>query len=138
MTNGETKKTAMVTVQPAATWPTYEADHARAELAAMQMLVAGTPLPRIKQRTHLSWAHLKRLAELVAEEAQNPAKPRNVLRDRRPRRPARIRVVPKPAHGLISESNDIPKSESTASPPPEPRALVDADSKPEQLSLICI
>ncbi|MFI8932488.1 hypothetical protein ACIG3E_33095 [Streptomyces sp. NPDC053474] len=84
--------TNSTTIRPAAAWPTFEADHARAELEAMKLLCARVPMRNVTVRTGLRMAHVRWLAKLVAEDATTPA-PRNVLRHPRRPRAARIRVI---------------------------------------------
>ncbi|MEV7887471.1 hypothetical protein ACWD3I_25800 [Streptomyces sp. NPDC002817] len=129
------------TVQPAAAWPNYETDHARKELAAMKMLCAGASLRTVRLRTQLSWAQVRALAEVVAEDATTPP-PRNVLRDPRPHRAARIRVVPRPP--VQEPADDPPPTDTTEQlsllpeeKAPREEAYVTA-SEPEQLSLMCL
>ncbi|MFJ1742620.1 hypothetical protein ACIOG4_28590 [Streptomyces microflavus] len=124
MTN-ETK-TEKATVQPARAWPSYEADHARAELAALRMLCARAPMHHIRTRTRLSWAHIHRLAELVAEDSAAPA-PRNVIRDRRTSRPARVRVV-RPRRSAPPAAGEEDRTAGPSAKPPE--------REPEQLAFI--
>ncbi|MFB6881250.1 hypothetical protein ACFCY8_10490 [Streptomyces noursei] len=139
MTNDETDT---ATVQPAAAWPSYEEDHAQAELAALRMLVAKASLSSVRQRTGLSWAHIYRLATLVNEEARDPAVPRNVLRDPRPRRPARIQVVEPHQESLPepADTDGAPASKGTVTGPPEtqPEPPATSPAEPEQLSLMCV
>ncbi|EGX54589.1 MULTISPECIES: hypothetical protein [Streptomyces] len=147
MTTDDTPTTdeTITTVQPAAPWPNYEADHARKELAAMKMLCDGASLRTVRLRTQLSWAQVRALAEVVAEDATTPP-PRNVLRDRRPHRAARIRVVPRrPAPESAQESADEVQSTDTTEqlsllPEQEdPREKGYAPvAEPEQLSLMCL
>ncbi|MFI7087713.1 hypothetical protein ACIBUR_29465 [Streptomyces anulatus] len=141
MTTDETKP-EKAKVQPARAWPTYEADHAHAELAALRMLCAGAPLRHIRTRTRLSWAHIHRLAKLVAED-RAPV-PRNVIRDRRSLRPARVRVVqrhrpipPAAASSAAWAPGDAGEEDGTSGPSARssertPEVL----TEPEQLALI--
>lgn len=78
-----------VTVQPAAPWPQFDDDIARREIAAMELLHRGIPPVRVHRRTGLSMYRVRRLAVLLAEEAKNPPRPRNVLKEPRPRTPGR-------------------------------------------------
>nr|WP_258404959.1 hypothetical protein [Streptomyces sp. FR1] len=147
MTTDDTSTTddTTTTIQPAAPWPNYEADHARKELAAMQMLCNGASLRTVRLRTQLSWAQVKALAEVVAEDAKTPP-PRNVLRDPRPHRAARIRVVPRrPAPEPAQEpADEVPSTDTTEQlsllPEQEaPREKSHAPvAEPEQLSLMCL
>ncbi|GGX53126.1 hypothetical protein [Streptomyces noursei] len=130
-----------VAVKPASKWPKYEESHAQAEIVALRMLVAGATDRSVRQRTNLSWAHIHRLAVLVAEEASDPVAPRNVMRNPRPLRPARIRVVtprqetsPDPA-----APEAPPASQDTRKQPSETQVPTSAASptEPEQLSLLC-
>ncbi|MER0477310.1 hypothetical protein ABR737_02850 [Streptomyces sp. Edi2] len=79
--------TEKVTVLPARPWPVYNVDRARAELIAIEMLTRGASYRKVRHATGLSPRNVKRLQNLVAEEAANPAAPRIVCRT-----PARIRV----------------------------------------------
>lgn len=141
MTTDETTDTTTATVQPAAAWPNYEADHARKELAAMKMLCDGASLRTVQLRTRLSWAQVRALADVVAEDAATPP-PRNVLRDRRPHRAARIRVVPRPPAQEPADDPPSPDTTEQLSLLPEqeaPRAETCAPAaEPEQLSLMCL
>ncbi|WP_019061508.1 hypothetical protein [Streptomyces prunicolor] len=129
------------TVQPAAAWPNYESDHARKELSAMRMLCDGASLRTVKLRTQLTWPQVRALAELVAEDAKTPP-PRNVLRDARPHRAARIRVVPRPP--AQAPADDPPSTDTTEQLNllPEQEAPREEDcapaAAPEQLSLMCL
>ncbi|MFF8992529.1 hypothetical protein ACF09H_21840 [Streptomyces sp. NPDC014983] len=76
-----------VTVQPAAPWPVYNVDRAQAELIAMELLTKGVSQFRVRHMTKLSSYNVRRLAQIVAEEAANPATPRIVCRT--PQRPVR-------------------------------------------------
>ncbi|MGW1976483.1 hypothetical protein [Streptomyces sp. NPDC001889] len=82
-------------IKPAVAWPDYEEDHARKELAALEMITSGVPLDRIALRTDLPTHHVRRLARLAAEEAKFPKHPRNVCRH--PRRSPRYRRSSQPA-----------------------------------------
>ncbi|MFJ8676707.1 hypothetical protein [Streptomyces sp. NPDC093589] len=156
MTNDETDK---ATIQPAVAWPSYQEGHAHAELAALRMLVDQVPLTSIRRRTKLSWAHIHRLAEVVSEESRNPAVPRNVMRQPRRRRPARVRVIEphqealpeppeppepsepsEPAEPADSiEPGDAPAIQTTPRPPETPPEMLAAPlAVPEQLSLLCV
>ncbi|MEU6331490.1 hypothetical protein ABZ851_30065 [Streptomyces sp. NPDC047049] len=139
MTNDEADK---ATIQPAVAWPSYQEGHAHAELAALRMLVEKVPLTSIRRRTKLSWAHIHRLAELVSEESRNPAVPRNVMREPRRRRPARVRVIEPHQEALPepAEPEDVPVSQTTTQRPPEtpPEMHAAALAVPEQLSLLCV
>ncbi|MGW7466985.1 hypothetical protein ACWGJT_20320 [Streptomyces xantholiticus] len=93
------------TIEPAAPWPHMEADHARRELAALDLLTRGYSRYRVKTITGLSMPHIVRLADVVREEATSPVNPRNVCK--RPYRPMeRVRSLVPPAP-----------------PPPEPEQL---------------
>ncbi|WP_431983915.1 hypothetical protein [Streptomyces qinglanensis] len=96
-------------------------------------------------RTRLSWAHIRRLSDLVAEEAKNPTTPRNVLRDRRRTRPARVRVV-EPRQDVLPSPADTDEPTTTGGPHQPPhqqanaheKAIASPEPEPEQLSLMCI
>ncbi|MFD3422649.1 hypothetical protein [Streptomyces decoyicus] len=135
-----TEEPDTTTIQPAVAWPSYELDHARAEVVALRMLVEGATLSRVRQRTRLGWEHIYRLADVVREEARTPAAPRNVLRDRRPRRPARIRVVEPRQEELPQPTGteDAPDNQDAMHGPREPDTPVAARAEPEQLALICV
>lgn len=143
MTTDDTPTTdeTTTTVQPAAAWPNYETDHARKELAAMRMLCDGASLRTVKLRTQLSWAQIRALADVVAEDANTPP-PRNVLREPRPHRAARIRVVPRPP--AQAPTDDPPSTDSTEqlSLLPKQEALREEAcapaAEPQQLSLMCL
>ncbi|MFI0742524.1 hypothetical protein ACH4PU_31270 [Streptomyces sp. NPDC021100] len=72
-------------IKPAASWPNYDGDIARAELAAMELLVQRMPESRVVRRTGLSAHRVHRLAQLVEEDSKNPPRPRNVCRRPQPR-----------------------------------------------------
>jgi hypothetical protein len=76
--------TEKVKVQPAAPWPQFDNDIARREIAAMELLLRGIPAIRVHRRTGLSMYRVRRLAVLLAEEAKDPPRPRNVLQEPRP------------------------------------------------------
>lgn len=125
-----------VTVKPARPWPVFEEDHAKAELAALKMLSTGHSERAVAQhfRKHLSYAQIRALAQIVAEEAAHPVQPRNVLRKPRPRRPARVRVVDRTGQAPDPEAQSTAEGrqstlplEATPAPAPQP--------EPEQLSL---
>ncbi|MDJ0342824.1 hypothetical protein QMK19_23250 [Streptomyces sp. H10-C2] len=69
------------TVMPARSWPVYELGRARAEIVAMDMLLRGVSRTRIRHSTKLSLFSIARLADLIAEEADQPPMPRNVCRN---------------------------------------------------------
>ncbi|MFI8932583.1 hypothetical protein ACIG3E_33585 [Streptomyces sp. NPDC053474] len=73
-------RTATAIVQPARQWPQFNHDRARAELLAMEMITRGAPYLRVRRITGLSPEAVRRLQDLVAEEAANPVIPRNVCR----------------------------------------------------------
>ncbi|MEU8971287.1 hypothetical protein AB0D11_18790 [Streptomyces monashensis] len=75
---------------PAATRLSHEPSHPQGELAALEMLVAGMPQRHVKLHTRLSRSQVGSLAKIVTVETAEPAQPPNVIRDRHPRRPARI------------------------------------------------
>ncbi|MFG2211038.1 hypothetical protein [Streptomyces sp. NPDC048638] len=116
-THQETEK---VTVLPARPWPVYNVDRARAELIAIEMLTRGASYLRVRHATGLSPKNVRRLANLVAEEAENPATPRIVCRT-----PARIKVRTPAAPGT-------PAPEPAAEParPAEP----DETTEPVQMT----
>ncbi|WP_070018793.1 hypothetical protein [Streptomyces nanshensis] len=76
----ESAEPGTATIQPARTWPQYNVDRARAELIAMEMLLRGASHFRVRQTTKLSSRNVRRLAQLLAEEAMDPPAPRNVCR----------------------------------------------------------
>lgn len=88
MTND--KITGTVRGHPEATGPASLTDHARADLLVMNMLLAGMSQLAIRLRTLFSWAHVNRLANLVADEEARGLKPCAVPRDCRQTWPARV------------------------------------------------
>ncbi|MET9535767.1 hypothetical protein ABZY02_35320 [Streptomyces sp. NPDC006649] len=68
MTND--KITGTVRVQPEATSPASLTNYARADLLVMNMLLAGMSQLAVSLCTLFSWAHVNRLADLVAEELE--------------------------------------------------------------------
>ncbi|WP_217231351.1 hypothetical protein [Streptomyces anulatus] len=87
------------TVQPAAPWPVYNVDRAQAELIAMDLLAKGVAQFRVRHMTKLSAYNVRRLAAILAEEANNPPTPRIVCRtpQRTPkplRSPNGVRIQP--------------------------------------------
>ncbi|MEV1040436.1 hypothetical protein AB0J01_27855 [Streptomyces sp. NPDC050204] len=113
----ENDDTGQATVQPAAAWPVFEEGHAQAEMAALHMLCNGASLRSIRLRTRLTYPAINRLALVVAEEAKNPARPRNVLRDRRPARIRGAKAPPPPAPEPEQLEADIGPA---ATPPKQP------------------
>lgn len=63
-------------IRPAALWPQYNVDRARAELIAMELLTQGVSQYRVRHITKLSSKNVRRLAAIVAEQAANPPTPR--------------------------------------------------------------
>lgn len=98
--DGKEEAGESVTIQPAAAWPVFSADLARAELLAMQLLAAGHSVFRVRHMTSLTAREVRRLAAIVAEEALDPRPPRIVGRSPQPpgapRRGARL-PRPRPA-----------------------------------------
>ncbi|MFD7554218.1 hypothetical protein ACFV9E_06715 [Streptomyces sp. NPDC059835] len=75
-----------VVVQPSRPWPVYNVDRAKAELIALELLTQGVSQYRVRFQTKLSAKEVRRLAAVVAEDAQNPPTPRIVGRSPRPSR----------------------------------------------------
>ena len=111
---------AKTTIQPARPWPVFSVDHARAELIAMQLLATGYSVFRVSHQTRLTKREVRRLAEIVAEEARNPRPPRIVGRT-----PPRPNCRRHPAAAAPSGPAPAPI------PPPAPEPRVE-----EQLSLL--
>ncbi|MFK0047827.1 hypothetical protein ACIQU4_27835 [Streptomyces sp. NPDC090741] len=75
-----------VVIQPSRPWPVYNVDRAKAELIALELLTQGVSQYRVRFQTKLSAKEVRRLAAVVAEDAQNPPTPRIVGRSPRPSR----------------------------------------------------
>ncbi|MEU5425848.1 hypothetical protein AB0H73_09595 [Streptomyces olivoreticuli] len=100
-------------IKPAATWPNYDGDVARAELAAMDMLVNGISQSRVVRRTGLSTYRVQRLVMLLEEDSKKPPRPRNVCRHPRPRNAARI-TQPRTASAAAAQPTAATEPEQLA------------------------
>ncbi|MEU4077629.1 hypothetical protein [Streptomyces venezuelae] len=116
-TDPQEEATEKVTVLPARPWPVYNVDRARAELIAIEMLTRGASYLRVRHATGLSPKNVRRLQNLVAEEAMNPANPRIVCRtparaqDLRARtQAARHDAAARARQRLTSRTEDLPEA----------------------------
>lgn len=115
--------TEKVTVLPARPWPVYNVDRARAELIAIEMLTRGASYLRVRHATGLSPKNVRRLQNLVAEEAMNPAAPRIVCRtsaraqDLRARtQAARANATAQARERLASRAENLPGAAGQSAP----------------------
>ncbi|KFG71385.1 hypothetical protein [Streptomyces mutabilis] len=125
-TDPQEETTEKVTVLPARPWPVYNVDRARAELIAIEMLTRGAGYLKVRHATGLSPKNVRRLQNLVAEEARNPANPRIVCRtparaqDRRARtQAARNDATPQARQRLASRTEPLPGSAGRSREPQE-------------------
>ena len=137
------------TVMPARVWPQYNVDRARAEIIAMELLTKGMSTYRVKHVTRLSSRAVRRLANLVAEEAKNPVLPRNVCRHPIPMQAAQqatqksgvatgpaVRGVPQPAkRAALRPVRGASQRGQRVTIQPARRAPLPAPVEPEQLTL---
>ena len=144
----ETDSTDTATVMPARVWPQYNVDRARAEIIAMELLTKGMSTYRVKHVTRLSSRAVRRLANLVAEEAKNPVLPRNVCRHPIPMQAAQqaqkpggstgpaVRGVPQPAkRAALRPVRGASQRGQRVTIQPARRASLPAPVEPEQLTL---
>ena len=101
------RKATKTTIQPARPWPVFSVDHARAELIAMQLLATGYSVFRVSHQTRLTKREVRRLAEIVAEEARNPRPPRIV--GHTPPRPACHRPSPAATPSPVTAPQPAPE-----------------------------
>ncbi|MFI9311057.1 hypothetical protein [Streptomyces triculaminicus] len=82
-----------VAVRSSAAWPVFDGEIARAEIVAMELLFSGVSAMRVRRCTGLSDYRVRWLVTLMAEEADDLPRPRNVCRQPRRPRAAAIRLV---------------------------------------------
>ncbi|MFJ4703032.1 hypothetical protein ACIP5N_33260 [Streptomyces sp. NPDC088768] len=104
------------TVLPARPWPVYNVDRARAELIAIEMLTRGATYLRVRQATGLSPKNVRRLQNLVTEEALNPVTPRIVCRTPARAQATRARQSPAPRTEDLPDAARRPASAPTKRP----------------------
>ncbi|MFF8786780.1 hypothetical protein [Streptomyces sp. NPDC015125] len=122
-------------IQPARPWPVYNVCRAKAELIAMELLTQGVSQYRVRIMTKLSVKNVRRLAGIVAEDAQNPPAPR--LAGRSPVRKTTGRPARLPDRAPARKATTHPPGRSTADRSTSGRSLppsAQAPAEPEQMT----